>query len=69
AVLCAWVLVPIYLVALGAFGGRGGVYQWPKTVFPAGVSFEPFLLFLKTEGVAGAFMNSLGAAAVTVVLS
>jgi hypothetical protein len=23
-VLCAWVLVPIYLVALGAFGGRLG---------------------------------------------
>ena len=30
AVLLAWVLVPIYLVALGAFGGRLGVFRWPK---------------------------------------
>ena len=34
AVLCAWVLVPIYLIALGAFGGRSGVYLWPKTGLP-----------------------------------
>ena len=36
---------------------------------PTGVSIEPFLLFLKTEGVGAAFMNSLGAALITVVLS
>lgn len=69
AVLCAWVLVPIYLVALGAFGGRQGVYQWPKSFWPSNVSLEPFWLFLKTEGVAQSFLNSLGAAAITVVLS
>jgi multiple sugar transport system permease protein len=69
AVLCAWVLVPIYLIALGAFGGRSGVYLWPKTGLPTGLSFEPFLLFLRTEGVLGSFLNSLGAAAITVVLS
>jgi multiple sugar transport system permease protein len=67
--LCAWVLVPIYLVALGAFGGRAGVYQWPKTVLPTNISLEPFLLFLKTEGVVQAFLNSLGAAGITVALS
>ena len=32
AVLLAWVLVPIYFVALGAFGGRLGVFRWPKTI-------------------------------------
>ncbi|MGV1908291.1 carbohydrate ABC transporter permease [Agrobacterium cavarae] len=69
AALCAWVLIPIYLVALGAFGGRTSVYQWPKSIFPTGVSIEPFLLFLNTEGVGAAFMNSLGAALITVVLS
>jgi multiple sugar transport system permease protein len=69
AVLCAWVLVPIYLIALGAFGGRSGVYLWPKTGLPTGLSFEPFLLFLRTEGVLGSFLNSLGAAAITVILS
>ncbi|WP_454852581.1 carbohydrate ABC transporter permease [Rhizobium binxianense] len=69
AVLCAWVLVPIYLIALGAFGGRSGVYLWPKTGLPTGLSLEPFLLFLRTEGVFGSFLNSLGAAAITVALS
>ncbi len=69
AVLCVWVLTPIYLVALGAFGGRTGVFKWPKSILPTGVSLEPFLLFLKTEGVVNACLNSLGAAMVTVVLS
>jgi multiple sugar transport system permease protein len=67
--LCAWVLVPIYLVALGAFGGRQGVYQWPKTGLPTGISIDPFILFLRSEGVTQSFLNSLGAAGITVVLS
>ncbi|MDI6028807.1 carbohydrate ABC transporter permease [Corticibacterium sp. UT-5YL-CI-8] len=67
--LCAWVLVPIYLVALGALGGRSGVYQWPKTILPTNVSLQPFILFLKTEGVFQSFLNSLGAAGITVTLS
>ncbi|WP_105371003.1 carbohydrate ABC transporter permease [Neorhizobium huautlense] len=69
AALCAWVLVPIYLVALGALGGRQGVYQWPKTGLPIGISIDPFVLFLKTEGVVQSFLNSLAAAGITVALS
>ena len=69
AALCAWVLVPIYLVALGALGGRQGVYIWPKTGLPTGISLEPFILFLQTEGVVRSFLNSLGAAGITVALS
>ncbi|TDX83862.1 carbohydrate ABC transporter membrane protein 2 (CUT1 family) [Neorhizobium sp. R1-B] len=69
AALCAWVLVPIYLVALGALGGRQGVYQWPKTGLPIGISTDPFVLFLKTEGVVQSFLNSLAAAGITVALS
>lgn len=67
--LCVWVLLPIYLVALGALGGRTGVYKWPKSILPGDISLEPFLLFLQTEGVFAAFLNSLGAASITVVLS
>ncbi|MCJ8521416.1 multiple sugar transport system permease protein [Pseudorhizobium tarimense] len=67
--LCAWVLVPIYLVTLGALGGRTGAYQWPKTFLPTNVSLQPFILFLKTEGVLQSFLNSLGAAGITVALS
>ena len=28
--VCAWTLVPIYLVALGGLGGAATVYAWPK---------------------------------------
>lgn len=67
--LCAWVLVPIYLVALGALGGRAGAYQWPKNFLPTDISLQPFILFLRTEGVLQSFLNSLGAAGITVALS
>jgi multiple sugar transport system permease protein len=30
-VLLIWVILPIYFVALGAFGGRLGVFRWPKS--------------------------------------
>ena len=33
-------LVPIYLVALGAFGGRQGVYSWPKSIWPRRPRFD-----------------------------
>ncbi len=69
AALCAWVLVPIYFVGLGALGGRAGAYQWPKHFLPTDISLQPFILFLKTEGVLQSFFNSLGAAAITVALS
>ena len=32
--LCAWVLVPIYLIGLGAFGGRAAAFKWPKDSGP-----------------------------------
>lgn len=69
AVLCAWVLVPVYLLALGAFGGRAGVYKWPKSVLPGDVSWEAFAVFLRTDGLMTAFANSLMAAGITVALS
>jgi multiple sugar transport system permease protein len=69
AVLIAWVLVPIYLVALGAFGGRLGVFRWPKSIWPADLSFAAMSQFLAIEGVFNALVNSLIAAGLTVVFS
>ncbi|RDI62018.1 carbohydrate ABC transporter membrane protein 2 (CUT1 family) [Microvirga subterranea] len=69
AVLFAWVLVPIYFVALGAFGGRLGVFRWPKSIWPSDVSFAPMMQFLAIEGVFNALLNSLIAAGLTVVFS
>jgi len=69
AVLLAWVLVPIYFVALGAFGGRLGVFRWPKSIWPTDVSFAPMMQFLAIEGVFSALVNSLIAAGLTVAFS
>ncbi|HLM40579.1 MAG TPA: carbohydrate ABC transporter permease [Microvirga sp.] len=69
AVLLAWVLVPIYFVALGAFGGRLGVFKWPKSVWPGDLSLAPMMQFLAIEGVFNALVNSLIAAGLTVVFS
>ncbi len=69
AVLIAWVLVPIYFVALGAFGGRMGVFRWPKSIWPSDVSIAPMQQFLAIEGVFNALVNSCIAAGFTVLFS
>lgn len=69
AVLLAWVLVPIYLVALGAFGGRLGVFRWPKSIWPRDLSLQAMTQFLAIEGVFNALVNSLIAAGFTVLFS
>jgi multiple sugar transport system permease protein len=69
AMLCAWVLVPIYLVALGAFGGRLGAFKWPKTLWPADASIAAFMAFVRIDGVWNAALNSLIAAGFTMLFS
>jgi multiple sugar transport system permease protein len=67
--LCAWVLVPLYLVALGAFGGRLGAFKWPKIILPTETSIAAFMTFLRIEGVWNAALNSLIAAGLTMLFS
>lgn len=67
--LCAWVLVPIYLITLGAFGGRQGVYQWPKSILPTETSLAAMKLFLSIQGVGHAALNSVIAASICMALS
>jgi len=67
--LLAWVLVPVYFVALGAFGGRLGVFRWPKSIWPTDLAIEPMMQFLTIEGVFNALINSLIAAGLTVLFS
>jgi multiple sugar transport system permease protein len=69
AVLLAWVLVPIYFVALGAFGGRLGVFRWPKSIWPTDLSITAMMQFLGIEGVFNALVNSFIAAGLTVLFS
>ncbi len=67
--LCAWVLVPIYLIAIGAMGGRLAVFKWPKTLLPTEASFAALATFLRIEGVWNAALNSLIAAGLTMLFS
>lgn len=67
--LCVWVLLPIYLVALGAFGGRLAVFKWPKSIWPTEISWQAMATFVQVDGVMQAFTNSLIAAGLTVSLS
>ena len=69
AVLCAWILVPIYLIALGAFGGRAGVFKWPKSIWPGDASLDALWSFMRIEGVWQATLNSVIAAVLTMVFS
>lgn len=69
AMLCAWILVPIYLIALGAFGGRPAAFKWPKDWLPWNASLDAMMLFLRIEGVWNAAINSVIAAGLTMVFS
>lgn len=68
-VLCAWTLLPIYLVALGAFGGRDAVNAWPKSVLPAEPSFAALRGFLAIEGVWTSTLYSVEAAVLCMAFS
>jgi multiple sugar transport system permease protein len=67
--LCVWVLLPIYLIALGALGGRAAVYQWPKSFLPVDASLSTLSAFLAVEGIWHAAVNSVIAAALCMVFS
>jgi multiple sugar transport system permease protein len=69
AMLCAWVLVPIYLIALGAFGGRAGVFRWPKNLLPWDSGLAAMQAFLAVEGVWTAALNGFLVASLTMLFS
>jgi len=69
AVLCTWVLVPIYLIALGAFGGRSGVFRWPKNLLPWDSGLAAMQTFLAVEGVWAAAFNGAFVAGLTMLFS
>jgi multiple sugar transport system permease protein len=67
--LCAWVIVPIYLIAIGALGGRAAVYRWPKSFLPIDASLSTLGSFLAVEGIWKATVNSVIAALLCMILS
>jgi multiple sugar transport system permease protein len=70
AVIAAiWVLVPIYLLAVNAFGGDRVINAWPKGLLPSVISIETLSFFFGVQGVWHAILNSVVVAAMTMVFS
>ena len=67
--LCAWTIVPIYLVALGGFGGEQVVYAWPKPFWPLSWSPRNFTAFLAVQGIWPAMLRSVEVATLCMALS
>src|SRR5207245_8920213 len=49
--LCIWVLLPIYLIGLGALGGRAAVSHWPTALLPMDASTSRVGRFLGAGAV------------------
>lgn len=66
---CVWVLVPIYLLAVSAFGGTEAINAWPKSFVPTTISVETLGFFFGVEGVWKAILNSVLVAVMTMAFA
>lgn len=69
ALFSAWVLLPIYLIAISSLSTAQSVYAWPKAFWPDSLSGQTLRFFFSVEGVWRATRNSLLVAGITVLLS
>lgn len=67
--LCTWTLVPIYLIALGAFGGEAVVNAWPKPALPYAFSAKAITEFLHISGIWMSVLYSVEAACLCMVVA
>jgi multiple sugar transport system permease protein len=67
--LSLWVLGPIYLITITAFGTQDAVYAYPKPLVPESLSTETMSFFVNSAGVTDALLNSVVVAAITLVIS
>lgn len=66
---CAWILVPIYFLALSAFGGNAVINAWPKSFLPTVLAPETRAFFFGIQGVWRAILNSVLVAGMTMLFS
>ena len=69
ATLCAWVLVPIWLITASALGGQALIATWPKPLVPAAMSWDTLASFLAIDGVAKALWISVEVAILTMAMA
>ena len=68
-VLALFIAVPIYLIFVSATTPDANVYDYPKSIVPAGLDTENIQAFVTAAGVVDAFWRSVMAGVVTVVLA
>ncbi len=68
-VLCAWTLVPIWLITLGAVGGRDAVNAWPKSFGLGQASLDTLASFLRIDGVLASALTSVEVAVLCMIFS
>lgn len=64
-----FMVMPLYLIALAAFSSRAELNRFPKAFWPRDPSAETLEAFLGATGVVPAFLNSLIAGIVTILVS
>ncbi|MBE0680893.1 MAG: carbohydrate ABC transporter permease [Anaerolineales bacterium] len=70
AILIAlWILAPIYLIGVSAFGEKLSAYTYPRPFWPAPFTIETMSFFLKSGGVIKSVQSSVIVAMITLVLS
>ena len=69
AVISAWVLLPLVLIALAAFSPREALYAWPRRVVPERFTIETILFFVRSAGVLQSVLNSVFVAVLTILLA
>jgi multiple sugar transport system permease protein len=66
--LCAWVLVPIYLLFVNALSAPADVTAFPKRLWPS-FDFASLSFFVNFQGVTAALWNSVRVATLTMILA
>ncbi|HEY8825358.1 MAG TPA: carbohydrate ABC transporter permease [Candidatus Limnocylindria bacterium] len=67
-VLAIWALIPFYLVAISALTPQANISDYPKPLVPTSLSITTVRLFLESNGIVPATLNSLIVALLTVVI-
>ncbi|MCY4336973.1 MAG: hypothetical protein OXC60_20155 [Litoreibacter sp.] len=66
--LCAWILVPLYLLLVNTVSGEDTIYDFPKSIVPP-MNFESLMFFLRFDGVLASMLNSAIVASFTMVMA
>lgn len=67
--ITAFMILPVYFIAVAAFSSRSGLNQFPLALWPKHFSTETISVFLRSTGIIPGFINSLFVGLGTLVVS